>query len=135
MRWKCRGLLDGHETFGEPFSRHDTRGVQDREKVEAWRRSLPKWLDNVMGEYLGVTYEYDAHGNLARRGEPGGLTWLYRWDAAGRLKKAQRYARPPAAHEFDHQVRTADEFQPATGSTLFLTPRSSLTPPSPSTEK
>ncbi|CAG9220717.1 hypothetical protein [Paraburkholderia caribensis] len=77
MRWKCRGLLDGHETFGEPFSRHDTRGVQDREKVEAWRRSLPKWLDNVMGEYLGVTYEYDARGNLARRREPGGPTWLY----------------------------------------------------------
>ncbi|EUC19016.1 RHS repeat-associated core domain containing protein-containing protein [Burkholderia sp. BT03] len=92
----------------KPFSRHDARGVQDREKVEAWRKSLPKWLDNVMGEYLGVTYEYDAHGNLARRREPSGLTWLYEWDAAGRLKEARRYARPPTAHEVDHQVRTAD---------------------------
>ncbi|WP_269465750.1 RHS repeat-associated core domain-containing protein [Paraburkholderia caribensis] len=89
--------------------------MQDREKVEAWRRSLSKWLDSVMGEYLGVTYEYDAHGNLARRREPGGLTWLYRWDAAGRLKEARRYARPPAAHEVDHQVRTADEIRFVTG--------------------
>jgi RHS repeat-associated protein len=61
-----------------------------------------------MGEYFGATYEYDAHGNLARRREAGELTWLYGWDAAGRLKEARRYARPPAAHEVDHHVRTAD---------------------------
>ncbi|SEI26912.1 YD repeat-containing protein [Paraburkholderia hospita] len=61
-----------------------------------------------MGEYFGATYEYDADGNLARRREAGELTWLYGWDAAGRLKEARRYARPPAAHEVDHHVRTAD---------------------------
>ncbi|WP_204117481.1 RHS repeat-associated core domain-containing protein [Paraburkholderia sp. C35] len=79
----------------KPLSRYDARGVQDLAKIDAWRRSLPKWLGNVMREYLGVTYAYDALGNLIRRTEPGGRTWVYEWDAAGRLRQAMRYARAP----------------------------------------
>ncbi|EUC19011.1 RHS repeat-associated core domain containing protein-containing protein [Burkholderia sp. BT03] len=49
-----------------------------------------------MGEYFGATYEYDAHGNLARRREAGELevTVLLRYDAFGRrtLKARTRHA-------------------------------------------
>ncbi|HLP42775.1 MAG TPA: DUF6531 domain-containing protein [Fibrobacteria bacterium] len=35
---------------------------------------------------LGIThYEYDREGNLIRKSEPGGRTWIYEWNASGMM--------------------------------------------------
>ncbi|CAG2159134.1 RHS repeat-associated core domain-containing protein [Cupriavidus numazuensis] len=79
--------------------RYDERAADEWLKFQAWKKSLPKWLGNVMQEYLGTRYEHDAQGNLTRRSEPTGLTWLYEYDAANRLTCARRYASAAAANE------------------------------------
>ncbi|WP_254614952.1 RHS repeat-associated core domain-containing protein [Burkholderia pyrrocinia] len=64
-----------------------------------WEKSLPKCVGNVLKELNRTCYEHDAHGNLVRKTEPGGVTWLYDYDAAHRLRRADRYAKPPVANE------------------------------------
>ncbi|WP_240327249.1 RHS repeat-associated core domain-containing protein [Burkholderia sp. IDO3] len=71
-----------------------------------WEKALPKCVGNVLKELNRTRYEHDAHGNLVRKREPGGVTWLYEYDAAHRLSLAKRYAKPPAAHEVDRIERT-----------------------------
>ncbi|RQQ91390.1 RHS repeat-associated core domain-containing protein [Burkholderia stagnalis] len=58
--------------------------------------------------YISRTRLRNAHGNLIRKTEPGGVTWLYAYDVANRLKRADRYAKPPAANEVDRIERTQD---------------------------
>ncbi|NML35517.1 RHS repeat-associated core domain-containing protein, partial [Paraburkholderia antibiotica] len=82
-----------------PPLRYNRRGVEDRRKLDAWEASLPKCIGNVLKELNRTRYAHDAHGNLVRRVEPDGTTWLYRYDAANRLIEAKRYAKPPEADE------------------------------------
>ncbi|NML34248.1 RHS repeat-associated core domain-containing protein, partial [Paraburkholderia antibiotica] len=82
-----------------PPLRYNRRGVEDRRRLDAWEASLPKCIGNVLKELNRTRYAHDAHGNLVRRVEPDGTTWLYRYDAANRLIEAKRYAKPPEADE------------------------------------
>ncbi|WP_175804832.1 RHS repeat-associated core domain-containing protein [Burkholderia pyrrocinia] len=66
-----------------------------------WTRALPKCVGNVLTELNRTRYTHDAHGNLVRKVERVGATWLYKYDAAHRLERADRYAKPPAADEID----------------------------------
>ncbi|AWV03228.1 hypothetical protein DM992_28540 [Burkholderia sp. JP2-270] len=66
-----------------------------------WTRALPKCVGNVLTELNRTRYAYHAHGNLVRKVERVGATWLYKYDAAHRLDRADRYAKPPAADEID----------------------------------
>ena len=75
--------------------------MADRRKLDAWEASLPKCIGNVLKELNRTHYGHDAHGNLVRRIEPSGTTWLYRYDAAHRLLDAKRYAQPPQADELE----------------------------------
>ncbi|NML35542.1 RHS repeat domain-containing protein, partial [Paraburkholderia antibiotica] len=82
-----------------PPLRYNRRGVEDRRRLDEWEASLPKCIGNVLKELNRTRYAHDAHGNLVRRIEPDGTTWLYGYDAANRLIEAKRYAKPPEADE------------------------------------
>ncbi|NML35503.1 RHS repeat-associated core domain-containing protein [Paraburkholderia antibiotica] len=82
-----------------PPLRYNRRGVEDTRRLDAWEASLPKCIGNVLKELNRTRYAHDAHGNLVRRVDPDGTTWLYRYDAANRLIEAKRYAKPPEADE------------------------------------
>ena len=75
--------------------------LEDRRKLDRWEASLPRCVGDVLKELNRTRYEHDARGNLARRVEPDGTTWLYRYDAANRLIEAQRFAKPPQADELE----------------------------------
>ncbi|WP_081059624.1 RHS repeat-associated core domain-containing protein [Burkholderia stagnalis] len=85
-----------------------TRMADEAGRLDAWEKALPKCVGNVLKELNRTRYEHDAHGNLIRKTEPGGVTWLYAYDVANRLKRADRYAKPPAANEIDRIERTQD---------------------------
>ncbi|WP_226288411.1 RHS repeat-associated core domain-containing protein [Burkholderia arboris] len=82
------------------------RIADEVDALTGWERSLPKCIGNVLKELNRTRYEHDAQGNLVRKTEPGGVTWLYEYDAANRLTQAERYARWPAANEIDRIERT-----------------------------
>ncbi|MBB3257525.1 RHS repeat-associated protein [Paraburkholderia bannensis] len=86
--------------------RYNARGNEDRRKLEAWEKSLPRCVGDVLRELNRTRYDYDACGNLASRVEPDGTTWLYRYDAANRLTQASRYAKPPKAEELPRMEPT-----------------------------
>ncbi|WP_198388641.1 RHS repeat domain-containing protein, partial [Burkholderia ubonensis] len=85
-----------------------TRMADEAGQLAAWEKALPKCVGNVLKALNRTRYDHDAHGNLIRKTEPGGVTWLYAYDAANRLKRADRYAKPPAANEIDRLERTQD---------------------------
>ncbi|WP_223277443.1 RHS repeat-associated core domain-containing protein [Cupriavidus metallidurans] len=95
---------------GEKYAplRWDERTSRDREKLKAWEASLPRCVGNVLRELSRTRYAHDAYGNLVRRTEPNGVTWLYQYDAANRLERADRYATPPPAEALKRIERTAD---------------------------
>ncbi|HEX3636136.1 MAG TPA: DUF6531 domain-containing protein, partial [Paraburkholderia sp.] len=93
--------LRAHPGEKYPPLRHNKRGTEDWAKLYEWRRSLPKCIGNVLAELDRVRYDYDERGNLTRRVERDGRTWLYRYDVANRLSEASRYARTPGADELD----------------------------------
>jgi RHS repeat-associated protein len=93
--------LRAHPDEQYPPLRHNKRGSEDAAKLYEWKRSLPKCIGNVLDGLNRTRYDYDARGNLSRRVEPDGQTWLYRYDAANRLRQASRFAREPAANELD----------------------------------
>ena len=74
--------------------------------LTSWYDALPKCVGNVLKELNRTRYDHDAQGNLVRKTEPGGVTWLYEYDAANRLKRADRYPKPPVADEVDRIERT-----------------------------
>lgn len=51
------------------------------------RVPLPKLLDNLLKEYAGVSYGYDARGNVVKRTQDG-LRSEYEWDAFNRMIRA-----------------------------------------------
>ncbi|MDN7875177.1 RHS repeat-associated core domain-containing protein [Burkholderia aenigmatica] len=67
----------GHETFDfDPASNR----IDPAEQREAERERMPriKTLDNLLKQYAGIHYQYDARGNLTRRwhnGKEGRFTW------------------------------------------------------------
>jgi YD repeat-containing protein len=95
---------------GEKYAplRWDERTSRDREKLKAWEASPPRCVGNVLRELSRTRYAHDAYGNLVRRTEPNGVTWLYQYDAANRLERADRYATPPPAEALKRIERTAD---------------------------
>ena len=93
--------LRAHPDEKYPPLRHNKRGSEDATKLYEWRRSLPKCIGNVLAELNRVRYDYDERGNLIRRIELDGRTWLYCYDAANRLKEASRYTKTPDANELD----------------------------------
>ncbi|MET1536880.1 RHS repeat-associated core domain-containing protein, partial [Burkholderia sola] len=105
-----RAWWDAHpgERLPEEQLARRLRIADEVDALTGWERSLPKCIGNVLKELNRTRYEHDAHGNLVRKTEPGGVTWLYEYDAANRLTQADRYARPPAANEIDRIERTQD---------------------------
>ncbi|WP_080423856.1 RHS repeat-associated core domain-containing protein [Burkholderia ubonensis] len=97
----------GQEEPGAHFERRKQEAAEYWRLIE-WERALPKCVGNVLKALNRTRYDHDAHGNLIRKTEPGGATWLYAYDAANRLTRADRYAKPPAANEIDRLERTQD---------------------------
>ncbi|MFA8360522.1 RHS repeat-associated core domain-containing protein [Burkholderia ubonensis] len=99
-----------HPGQEEPRAHFERRKQEAAEywRLIEWERALPKCVGNVLKALNRTRYDHDAHGNLIRQTEPGGVTWLYAYDAANRLKRADRYAKPPAANEIDRLERTQD---------------------------
>ncbi|WP_250482100.1 RHS repeat domain-containing protein, partial [Caballeronia sp. NCTM5] len=97
---------------GAPPSRW--RHFEDTERLRAWEQSLPKCIGNVLKELNRTHYAYDERGNLSRKTEPNGVTWVYAYDQQNRLTEAKRYAKPPAANEIDRRERSTD------GSTTWI---------------
>ncbi|WP_198390315.1 RHS domain-containing protein, partial [Burkholderia ubonensis] len=99
-----------HPGQEEPRAHFERRKQEAAEywRLIEWERALPKCVGNVLKALNRTRYDHDAHGNLIRQTEPGGATWLYAYDAANRLKRADRYAKPPAANEIDRLERTQD---------------------------
>ncbi|MCI1045767.1 MULTISPECIES: RHS repeat-associated core domain-containing protein, partial [Caballeronia] len=88
----------------------DQRRSDDDKKLHAWEQSLPKCIGNVLKELNRTHYAYDERGNLSRKTEPNGVTWVYAYDKQNRLTEAKRYAKPPAANEIDRRERSTDGF-------------------------
>ncbi|WP_167375394.1 RHS repeat-associated core domain-containing protein [Burkholderia metallica] len=103
-----RAWWDAHpgERLPEAQLARRLRIAEELDALTQWEKSLPKCIGNVLKELNRTHYEHDAHGNLVRKTEPGGVTWLYEYDAANRLKQADRYAKPPAANEVDRREWT-----------------------------
>ncbi|EMD9442626.1 RHS repeat protein, partial [Burkholderia cepacia] len=73
----------GHETFAfDPASNL----VDPAEQKEAERQRMPriKALDNLLKQYAGTHYQYDARGNLSKRWHQGKES-RYTWDLFDRL--------------------------------------------------
>ncbi|WP_407945306.1 RHS repeat-associated core domain-containing protein [Paraburkholderia antibiotica] len=85
--------LRAHPDEQYPPLRHNKRGSDDAAKLDEWKRSLLRCIGNVLVGLNRTRYDYDARGNLGRRVEPDGRTWVYRHDAANRLEEASCYAR------------------------------------------
>jgi RHS repeat-associated protein len=96
--------LRAHPDATSAPRRYDRRGWEDGQKRRDYEASLPKWLDNLMREYRNTRYDYDDYGNLARRIEWHGPTWLYRYDALNRLKEVRRFAKTPQSLEREGAV-------------------------------
>ncbi|WP_082079617.1 RHS repeat-associated core domain-containing protein [Cupriavidus basilensis] len=91
--------LRAHPGETYPPLRFDQRGAEDRQKLDAWQRALPRCVGNVLAELTHTRYEHDTYGNLVRRIAPDGTTWQYEYDAANRLTQASRRAGEAAANE------------------------------------
>ncbi|VWC38626.1 YD repeat-containing protein [Burkholderia lata] len=100
-----RAWWDAHpgERLPEAQLARRLRIADELDALTRWEKSLPKCIGNVLKELNRTRYECDAQGNLVRKTEPGGVTWLYDYDAANRLKRADRYMKPPAANEVDRR--------------------------------
>jgi RHS repeat-associated protein len=96
--------LRAHPGEKSPPLHYNERGIADRRRLDEWKASLPRCVGDVLRELNRTRYGHDARGNLARRVEPDGTTWLYRYDAANRLIEAQRFAKPPQADELERRV-------------------------------
>ncbi|MFJ1212576.1 RHS repeat-associated core domain-containing protein [Burkholderia pyrrocinia] len=73
----------GHETFAfDPASNL----IDPAEQREADRQHMPriKALDNLLKQYAGTHYQYDARGNLSKRWHQGKES-CYTWDLFDRL--------------------------------------------------
>ncbi|EMD9442999.1 RHS domain-containing protein [Burkholderia cepacia] len=73
----------GHETFAfDPASNL----IDPAEQREAERQRMPriKALDNLLKQYAGTHYQYDARGNLSKRWHQGKES-RYTWDLFDRL--------------------------------------------------
>ncbi|KVA56904.1 type IV secretion protein Rhs [Burkholderia cepacia] len=73
----------GHETFAfDPASNL----IDPAEQREAERQHMPriKALDNLLKQYAGTHYQYDARGNLSKRWHQGKES-RYTWDLFDRL--------------------------------------------------
>jgi RHS repeat-associated protein len=101
--------LRAHPGETHPPRRYDRRAWEDSQKRRDYEQSLPKWLDNLMREHLGTRYDYDEYGNLTRRIDWNGPTWLYQYDALNRLKEVRRFTKTPQPNEPDH-TEHADRF-------------------------
>jgi len=80
----------GHETFAfDPAGNIQTADSVQHEPMT--RRDsppkLPKLLDNLLKEYVGIKYRYDDRGNLVERVQNGERS-EYAWDAFNRMTRA-----------------------------------------------
>jgi RHS repeat-associated protein len=80
----------GHETFA--FDPAGNIQAADSVQQEPMTRrdplpKLPKLLDNLLKEYAGVRYRYDARGNLVERVQNGERS-AFEWDAFNRMTRA-----------------------------------------------
>ncbi len=76
-------------------TRPDERANREDALMAEYERRLPKCLDNLLKELEHTRYHYDERGNLIRRIDWGGPTWVYRYDLSNRLVEASRYAKTP----------------------------------------
>ncbi|AWL07603.1 hypothetical protein DIR46_03365 [Massilia oculi] len=77
----------GHETFAfDPAGNIQAPDTAQQEPI-ARRVPLPKLLDNLLKEYVGVRYRYDERGNVVERTQDGERS-EYAWDAFNRMTRA-----------------------------------------------
>jgi len=76
-----------HETFAfDPAGNIQAPDGAQQDPITR-RVPLPKLLDNLLKEYVGVRYRYDERGNLVERMQDG-LRSEYEWDAFNRMTRA-----------------------------------------------
>jgi RHS repeat-associated protein len=77
----------GAEAFAfDPAGNLVTPQREDARPADA-RRPLPQLLDNLLKDYAGTRYRYDARGNLVERVQPGRTT-EFEWDGFNRMVAA-----------------------------------------------
>ncbi|WP_295549574.1 RHS repeat-associated core domain-containing protein [uncultured Pseudacidovorax sp.] len=76
---------------------------------EAAARRLPPILDNLLKDYAGTHYDWDARGNLLRRRHNGELT-QFTWNAANELEEVIRNGSVRTRYWYDPLGRRIGKF-------------------------
>jgi RHS repeat-associated protein len=110
------------ETFAfDPAGNIQAADTAQHEPI-ARRVPLPKLLDNLLKEYVGVNYRYDERGNLVERVQSGKRS-TYEWDAFNRMTRATTWQGVTTFAYDPLGRRIAKHSQAMDGSTVLATTR------------